>query len=133
MIFYVALDTNARHQLKTNQADAKEVNKHFEQIDIPIDKPGLQGFVQDLLDKVDDLTGQNNSLKFDATIAPATILVDPALLAGPSTPVVQPKAVSIQVPLNTQTIMEWLLDTASQAQVEQVFSAIGARWSEAQS
>lgn len=53
MIFYVALDTDGKHHLVTTQALASEVNKTFEQIDIPTDKPGLRDFVQGLLDRID--------------------------------------------------------------------------------
>lgn len=74
MIFYVALDTEGKHHLLTTQALAAEVNKTFEKVDVPTtEKVALQGFVQGLLDQIDALTGQVNSLKHDASIAPVTI------------------------------------------------------------
>ena len=44
MIFY-----KANNQLYPTQADARAVNKNFEQIDVPTDKPGLMAFINDLL------------------------------------------------------------------------------------
>lgn len=55
MIFYVALDENGNKQLRGTQADARAVNRNFEQIDIPTDKAGLMAFVQDLYTKLDNL------------------------------------------------------------------------------
>jgi hypothetical protein len=63
MIFYIALDDAGHRQLCGTQADAKAINKNFEQIDIPTDKPGLMAFVQGLYDEanfvepVDDEVG----------------------------------------------------------------------------
>lgn len=53
MIFYVALDENGHRQLRGTQADARAVNKQFEQIDIPTDKAGIMAYVQELFSQVD--------------------------------------------------------------------------------
>lgn len=53
MIFYIALDDAGRRQLCPTQADAKAVNRGFEQIDIPTDKAGLMAFVQELYAEID--------------------------------------------------------------------------------
>lgn len=55
MIFYTALDSQGHRQLRGTQADAKAVNKNFEQVDIPTDKAGLMAFVQKLYDDIYDL------------------------------------------------------------------------------
>lgn len=48
MIFYITQNPICLH---TTQANAKAVNKSFEQIDIPTDKTGLMAFVQELYDR----------------------------------------------------------------------------------
>lgn len=53
MIFYVALDAEGKRQLRGTQADARDVNKAFKQIDIPIDKAGLLKVLQDLMSAAD--------------------------------------------------------------------------------
>jgi hypothetical protein len=58
MIFYIALDEHGHRQLCGTQADAKAINKNFEQIDIPTDKTGLMGFVQTLFHNNDTLCDQ---------------------------------------------------------------------------
>lgn len=51
MIAYLALDTEGQTKILGTQADAKAVNKQFTQIDIPVDKPGLLGWIQQMLDE----------------------------------------------------------------------------------
>lgn len=137
MIFYVALDAEGKHHLVTTQAEAGKINKTYETIDIPTDRAGILGVVRGLLDQVDSLTGQVNSLKHDASIAPVTISVEAdedkavAEFTARAATKALTKPVTVTVPITHLSIMEWLLDTATQAQVEQVFSAIGARWGEA--
>lgn len=82
MIFYLANGIT----LCGTQAEAKALDRDFVQHDIPTEKPKLQAYVQDLMNKVDDLSCQINSLKFDTTIAPVTITDD---LPSPPLPVVQ--------------------------------------------
>lgn len=53
MIFYLATDDAGLRQLRGTQADAGKINKHFEQLDIPVDKAGLMMFVQDLFTQID--------------------------------------------------------------------------------
>lgn len=50
MIFYLATDPEGRDQLAGTQADARAVNKDFQQIDIPTDKAGLMAYIQKLMD-----------------------------------------------------------------------------------
>lgn len=46
MIFYKAKAEDGRTVITGTQADARAVNKQFEQIDIPTDKAGLMAFAQ---------------------------------------------------------------------------------------
>lgn len=56
MIFYIAVDeTYGRKVLCGTQADAKAINKNFEQIDLPTDKAGLQNLYQEALDRIHEL------------------------------------------------------------------------------
>lgn len=51
MIFYLAVDAEGKTKLAGNQADAKALNKDFQQIDIPVDKTGLMAWIQQMLDE----------------------------------------------------------------------------------
>lgn len=124
MKFYLAIDPETgRKVLAPTQDKARVISKEFELFEISTDKDPLMQFAQEALDRIHDLEGQVNLLKHDAQIAPVTI---------EQAPVVQTPTPAI-TGINLQSIMEWLLNTASQAQVEEVFSAIGARWGEARS
>ena len=72
MIFYTAIDELGRKHLVGTQADARAINKQFEQIDIPTDKAGLMAYVQDLMDQV------------GASEAPAAVSVPVQAPAPPS-------------------------------------------------
>ena len=74
--------------------------------------------MQEALDQIHTLQGRINSLEHNACINPNVIDVE-------KPPVVK------EAVLNTNGILDWLLNTATQAQVEQVFAAIGCRWGEA--
>ena len=51
MIFYLAVNADHKTMIVGTQADAKALNKDFEQIDIPVDKAGLMAWVQMMLDE----------------------------------------------------------------------------------
>ena len=53
MIFYLASDTEGYRQLRATQVLAKQINKQFDQIDIPVDKQGLCAAIQELLTDAD--------------------------------------------------------------------------------
>lgn len=44
MIFYLA-----NNQLAGTQAEAKALDKNFEQVDVPTDKPGLMAYINELM------------------------------------------------------------------------------------
>lgn len=51
MIFYLAVDDKGDTKIVGTQAEAKAINKGFQQIDIPVDKAGLMAWVQQMLDE----------------------------------------------------------------------------------
>lgn len=135
MKFYLAVDPETgRKMLRPNQEEARSINKVFQVFEVPTDKAGLMDFAQEALDRIHTLEGEINSLKHDAQIAPVTIPTSNEeshssgeAVALDSRPEASPSL------SNVQSIMEFLLDKATQAQVESIFSAIGARWGEARS
>jgi hypothetical protein len=56
MIFYTAVDEQGRTHWEKTQADARAINKKFEQVDVPVDKPGLHVWLNATQQKLDDLT-----------------------------------------------------------------------------
>lgn len=57
MIFYVAMGTDGRHHLCGTQAEAKDINREFEKIDVPTtSKDEMLVWVQNLLTRIDDLS-----------------------------------------------------------------------------
>lgn len=69
MIFYLAVDAEGKTKLAGNQADAKALNKDFQQIDIPVDKTGLMAWIQQMLDETlnaqDPVAGQSEAYPTD--------------------------------------------------------------------
>lgn len=55
MIFYIATDADGQRHLVGTQADARAIDRNFVQVDIPTDKAGLRGYIQDLLTEIDEL------------------------------------------------------------------------------
>lgn len=51
MIFYLAVNADHKTMIVGTQAEAKAINKDFQQIDIPVDKAGLMAWVQMMLDE----------------------------------------------------------------------------------
>lgn len=89
MIFYIATDENNRRHLVGTQADARAINKDFEQVDIPTSKEELRQFVQDLFDRADRIqahapTERDEIPVFDAPepIVERVVQEVPADLAG---------------------------------------------------
>lgn len=54
MIFYLATQPDGRRLLKTVKTEAAAIDKEFETLDIPTDKPGLMATLQELLTLADD-------------------------------------------------------------------------------
>jgi hypothetical protein len=54
MIFYTATDADGRTHWEKTQADARAINKNFEQVDVPVDKPGLHVWLNVMQQKIDE-------------------------------------------------------------------------------
>lgn len=85
MIFYTAIAEDGTTQLRGTQADARAVNKQFEQIDIPTDKAGLMDFVQQLYAEIDELR-RDIAVEVGAEPAPAPSAQPVAPPAPPPSP-----------------------------------------------
>jgi hypothetical protein len=112
MIFYQVLGTSAAPCcLVVTQVDAKRLARErdtsYEQVDVPTDKAGLMAYV--------------NELKADVS---AEMRRDRSEALNEGVPASAPAKVTVQ------SVMEFILDAATVADVEQVFSAIGARFKE---
>lgn len=70
MIFYLAVDAEGNTMLAATQADAKAINKDFQQIDVPANsKPDLMAWIQQMLDETlnaqDPVAGQSEPYPAD--------------------------------------------------------------------
>lgn len=86
MKFYVAINSDLRHHLCATQADAQKINKEFETIEVPTDKPALMDFIQSLLVQIDTLT-QKVDLLTDNT--PKYEILPPPPLPNPAVSIVR--------------------------------------------
>ena len=114
MIFYRAVDGDNLVHWLTVQGEAKSIDKDFTEQSIGNAKSDIKQLLNDCEARLHFLQGKINSLEFDANIAPVTIL--PPL----------PEALHF----TGSGVTDWLLSTATQAEVENMFSAIGCRWGE---
>jgi hypothetical protein len=124
MIFYQVLGTSAAPCcLVGTQIDAKRLARErgttYEQVDVPTDKAGLMAYVNEL----SELLGPPFNEIEDGHNGPSISVASfEALNEG--VPASAPAKVTVQ------SVMEFILDAATVADVEQVFSAIGARFKE---
>lgn len=124
MKFYRAADFDGLIHWLTDQSEAKYVDKEFTEHEIGNQKTDLKILLNECETQLHELRGRINVLKFDATIPPITI---PSEVSDTKpSPVVQQSAQS----LNATSIVEWVIDTATQSQVEQIFTALGVRFGE---
>src|SRR3546814_15310426 len=65
MIFYRTKDEDGRMVIAGTQADARAVNKQFEQVDIPTDKAGLLATAQSWCDEVFELNKLMDEMRVD--------------------------------------------------------------------
>lgn len=82
MQFYLAISSDGQTKILGTQADAKAVNKDFEPIDIPTDKPGLMAWIQQMLDETLNAQPAGSELKElvtaeDLLNVPGPIMSDP--------------------------------------------------------
>jgi hypothetical protein len=66
MIFYTATDADGRTHWEKTQADARAINKNFEQVDVPVDKPGLHVWLNAMQQKLDEERSETFEHGFDA-------------------------------------------------------------------
>lgn len=139
MIFYTAINDEGRTILCGTQADAKAINKDFQQIDIPVDKHGLQAFVQESLNAIFECNRQITVLKGMANGMPAD--AEPDTSDQQDDEAVEPAKPPVDATLSTRQrlnnvsyeateIEDFLLNRASVAQVENIFGCLGNRFAE---
>lgn len=58
MIFYTAKDSQGHTHWETTQENARAVNKTFEKVDVPVDKPGLHVWLNATQQRIDELEQQ---------------------------------------------------------------------------
>lgn len=127
MIFYRATDADFLVHWLTVRTEAKAMDKDFTEHDIDTSKPSIQKLLNDQEVRDHYLRGRINILEFDANIAPVTIdqpAISEVLDTKPSQSTAAPQ-------LDCNSIVDWLIDVATQAQVETVFAYIGVRWGQA--
>ena len=126
MKFYLSIEPSGRKVLSSTQEEARSVNKRFDKIDIPTDQKGLQKLVQDSFDAIFQLNSRIREL--EAQPAPAS--ADPAPLATLAKPERQPVAGSEPTTITMMDIENFILNQASVAQCEGIFSRLGTRFAE---
>jgi hypothetical protein len=126
MKFYVAAAPDGRTVLCGTQADAKKINKTFEEFEVPVDKTGLMEFAQSALDRIFSLEQQlaAGGGADPLSQAPSAPAEEPAPWEEPAT---LDKA---YVPdrWTAGQIEDYLLNVATVAQCEQVFTCLGNRF-----
>lgn len=103
------------------KADLRDFGYEFKATEVPVDKAGLLDFL--------------NLHRVGKHTPPAVTRDDISDLLGDDEPAVEEilsaKVVTTAPVIDTYTIVDWLLDTATPTQVEVVFGALGARFHEA--
>lgn len=51
MIFYLSVNEEGHTKIAGTQAEAKAINPEYSQIEVPTDKTGLMGWIQQMLDE----------------------------------------------------------------------------------
>jgi hypothetical protein len=127
MIFYEVLGTSAAPRcLVGTQVDAKRLAKErgtsWEQVNVPIDKDGLMAYINELK------AGINAEMHREPTRDEIINSNTPEMQAK-ARELMAPKPLDETGPITAQ-IEEFILDRASVAQVERIFSALGTRFAE---
>lgn len=106
------------------QAEAKKLDRDFTPVEVPTDKEGLIAYLNEVA-----------SAKAVAEYSAPPSDDDISDLLGDDEPAVEEilsaKVVTTAPVIDTYTIVDWLLDTATPTQVEVIFGALGARFHEA--
>ncbi|MEG8219604.1 hypothetical protein OSJ57_03070 [Sphingomonas sp. HH69] len=79
MIFYTAVEPGTLHtRIVGTQADARAINREFTQIDIPIGKPELMAWANDMQRQIDALRDALGRAAIDEPSGKSTDVLDPA-------------------------------------------------------
>ncbi len=117
MLFYRAINTDGCLKLAPTQAEAKKINKDYDSIDVPTDKPGLMEVLQDLLDRANTSSPDNDE--------PDELDASEETIRSKSN---APPAEAISPTVNI--LIDFVLNTATTEQTENIFAALGCRLKE---
>lgn len=128
MIFYRAVDDDGMTHIVGTQADARAINKSFEQIDIPTDKAGLMAYANEMQGQIDRLNA-NEPLGVDDT----DLQQEPAPLPIPDPP---QETETVPAPTTTEGLIDLIRSLDGAPLMEVLHSSIarlgqlgGAGWS----
>lgn len=110
------------------KAKSRELGAPFHEAEVPTDKPGLLAFLDRRNVPFSDEGDVGRPAGTDAGMArsaPAATEQAPALGTE-----AERGAAAKAIQQGANAVADWILDTASQAQVEQLFAALGARVAE---
>lgn len=127
MQFYFAVNDDGKTLICGTQAEAGLISKAFRPVDIPVDKTGLKGWIQQMLDE----TLNAEPIETQVGVAPDGDLKPEATnsdLPAPAEPP-KPEPVKFAPPVlpSPDNIVEWVLFTAEQRQIERLYEALGCR------
>ena len=105
MIFY----QDAEGEWYATQADAKKKSPSFKQLDVPTDKYGLRDWLIWYRAELLGPARYKPVIEVTETVTPITLH---------------------ELPTGADAVMQWVLDAATPAQIEQLFAALGARFHE---
>lgn len=107
---------------------SKELGENFVVVDVPTDHAGLAVFLDGLAQNMERRGVAMYDEEHPVAVIAAQTLED---IEGPLVPVpLTPVPVAVQPALSLDTVMDWLFDTASPADIENAFSALGCRFHE---
>lgn len=125
MNLYICIDGS----FAGTQADAKAKGKGWTAVEVPTDKAGLIAYLNGMVDE-QRADGPRDSLGGSQAERP----IDEAVLQPRTTAAPDPAFEATKARSRTsQEIVEFVLDEATVAQVENIFRALGARFGEARS
>jgi DNA phosphorothioation-dependent restriction protein DptG len=135
MIFYIAVDASNsdRKVLCSTQAEAKAIDKHFEQIDIPTDKQGLKETYQEALDTIWTMSHDKAQLREKLEAEPDTSDIPEApeeFFQKAEVKLPAKKDSKIEAIWTATDIEDFIFNRASVNQVANILGAIGVRFGE---
>lgn len=140
MIFYTPQNSEGRTILCTTQADSDAIQKNAPKVDIPVDKNGLKSYIQDALDLIHSLQATQPTL--DAPAEPVEALEPDKIKDAdgwkkqaddyqrPANLDQAKSVLAVNLSYEAMQIEDFILNHASVAQVENLFSCLGNRFAE---